>query len=127
MMADMAFWSAASSTSPSSLSIVSHGNCCSAECRYIACLDKNNDDFDMNKCLAHVWQPKNLRWIALAAEQDCSFQSQHVCFDSETSILQWSFNSKTPRDSKNAFLHWGNVLGLCKALFSEGHGQTLSR
>ena len=54
MMADMAFWSAASSTSPSSLSIVSHRNCCSAECRYIACFNKHNDCLEpvLSTCMA---------------------------------------------------------------------------
>lgn len=83
---------------------------------------------DWNMCLAHVWQPEILTWTALAVEQDCSFQSRNVCFDSEMSILpvliqkcpfyDGNLSTKTPTNSENAFLHWGNVLGLYKALSS---------
>ncbi len=30
---------------------------------------------DLNKCLAHVWQPEIFRWTALAIEQDWSVQN----------------------------------------------------
>ena len=39
------------------------------------CMLKSVIMIDLNKCLAHTWQPEILRWTALAVEQDWFVQS----------------------------------------------------
>lgn len=44
-------------------------------------------------------------------ETDALFNLESSVFDSETPSLHWKSKVKTPKDSKNAFPHQGDVLG----------------
>ncbi len=64
------------------------------------------------------WSQSDLAYLCCkvvfqnAIQNNCSFQSCNVPSNSETSSLQQiprNLNSNTPGDSKNVFLHWGNV------------------